>query len=95
MKFGAKVPLTVEEALALDKQNKNTLWHDAIEKEMNNSRISVEVLDKDAFVPVGYTEIMCHLVLDIKMDLTRKSRYVAGGHLTDPPSSMTYASVVV
>ena len=28
------------------------------------------------------------------MDLTRKARYVAGGHLTNPPSSMTYASVV-
>ena len=27
------------------------------------------------------------------MDLTRKARYVAGGHLTDP-SPMTYASVV-
>ena len=39
MKFGAKVPLTVEEALAPDKQNGNTLWHDSIEKEMNNPRI--------------------------------------------------------
>ena len=28
------------------------------------------------------------------MDLTRKAKYVAGGHLTDPPSSLTYASVV-
>ena len=28
------------------------------------------------------------------MDLTRKARYVAGGHLTNPPLSMTYASVV-
>ena len=28
------------------------------------------------------------------MGLTRKARYVAGGHLTDHPLSMTYASVV-
>ena len=28
------------------------------------------------------------------MDLTRKARYVAGGHTTNPPLSMTYASVV-
>ena len=28
------------------------------------------------------------------MNLTRKARYVVGGHLTDPPSSLTYASVV-
>ena len=62
MKFGAKVPLTVEEALALYKQNGNTLWNDAIEKEMKNLRIAFEVLDKDASVPVGYIEIACHLI---------------------------------
>ena len=28
------------------------------------------------------------------MDLTRKARFVAGGHMTDPPTSMIYASVV-
>ena len=28
------------------------------------------------------------------MDPTRKSRYVSGGNLTDPPLSMTYAIVV-
>ena len=94
MNFSVKVPLTAEEAIALDKQNGNTLWHDAIEKEMKNLRIASEVLDKDASVPVGYKEIMCHLIFEVKMNLTRKARYVAGGHLTNPPSLMTYASVV-
>ena len=28
------------------------------------------------------------------MDLTRKTRYVAGGNSTDPPPPMTYASLV-
>jgi hypothetical protein len=28
------------------------------------------------------------------MDFTRKARFVAGGHKTEPPSSITYASVV-
>ena len=28
------------------------------------------------------------------MDFTQKARLVAGGHLTDTPSSMTYSSVV-
>ena len=31
---------------------------------------------------------------EVKMDLRLKARYVAGGHLTDPPSSMTYSTVV-
>ena len=43
---------------------------------------------------MGYTEITCHLVFDLKLDMTRKARYVAGGHLTDVPTYMTYSSVV-
>ncbi len=31
---------------------------------------------------------------EVKMDFTRKARFVAGGHMTDPPSHMTYSSVV-
>ena len=33
-------------------------------------------------------------MFDVKMDLTRKVRYVAGGHLMGPPSSLTFVSVV-
>ena len=29
------------------------------------------------------------------MDLTRKARYVSGGHVTNPPSELTYSSVVM
>ena len=39
---------------------------------------------------VGYQEIACHWVFDVKMDLTRKARLVA----VSPPSSSTYSSVV-
>ena len=28
------------------------------------------------------------------MDLTRKARFVAGGHMTEAPTSLTYSSVV-
>ena len=94
VKFGIKVPDIVEEALELDYMNGDKLWQETIAKEMNNSRIAFQVLDADDQPPIGYTEITCHLIFDVKMDLTRKARYVAGGHLTDPPSSMTYASVV-
>ena len=45
---------------------------------------------------VGYQEICCHMIFDIKMDkkFTHKARYDAGGHTTDPPSSITYSRVV-
>jgi hypothetical protein len=44
---------------------------------------------------ICFQEIGCHIVFDIKMDLTRKARFVAGGHTTTAPSSMTYSSVVL
>ena len=45
-------------------------------------------------MPPGYKEIPCHMVFDVKMDFTWKARFVAGGHVTDPPSTLTYSSVV-
>ena len=78
----------------MDYENEDMLWQEAIAKEMNNSRVAFQVLDHDESPPIGYMEITCHLIFDVKVDLTRKARYVAGGHLTDPPSSVTYASVV-
>jgi hypothetical protein len=43
---------------------------------------------------IGFQEICCHIVFDIKMDFTRKARFCAGGHTTDTPAAMTYSSVV-
>jgi hypothetical protein len=35
------------------------------------------------------------MIFDVKVgSLKRKARYVAGGHETEPPAEMTYASVV-
>ena len=42
----------------------------------------------------GYQEISCHLVFDVKMDFTRKARFVANGSQTEAPISITYSSVV-
>ena len=44
---------------------------------------------------VGYQEIHCHMIFDMKMDgLVHKARLVGGGHTTDTRSSITYSSVV-
>jgi hypothetical protein len=34
------------------------------------------------------------MIFDIKMDFTRKARFVAGGHTTETPASTTYSCVV-
>ncbi len=94
-KFGINVPKTVAEALEIDRQTKTTYWRDAIHKEMSNNRKAFQFLENHESVPSGYKWIKCHMIFDVKMDFTRKARYVAGGHMTNPPSSLTYSSVVL
>lgn len=93
-KFGLELPKTVEQALAIDKKTGLSLWRDAIAKEMKNNSVAFEILEDGVDELVGYKWIPCHMVFDIKMDLTRKARYVAGGHKTDPPKESVYSSVV-
>jgi hypothetical protein len=40
---------------------------------------------------IGFQEIGCQIVFDIKLDFTRKARFCAGGHTTDTPAVMTYS----
>ena len=55
---------------------------------------SFEVLGYKAPTPEGYTKIRCHFVYDIKHDGRFKSRFVAGGHMTDTPAESVYSGVV-
>ena len=87
----------VQQAYEIDRKNGNTLWRDAINKEMCNVRPALEVYDGDIKdLPPGYQFIRCHMVFDIKFgeDFCRKARFVAGGHTTEAPSTLTYSSVV-
>lgn len=34
------------------------------------------------------------MIFDVKMDFTCKARFVARGHMTNPPTSLTYSSVI-
>jgi hypothetical protein len=40
---------------------------------------------------IGFQENWCHVIFNIKKDFTRKARFVAGGHMTDTPGSITYS----
>jgi hypothetical protein len=102
-KFGIRLPKTVEEALRIDRENGNDFWEKALKKEMTNVRVSYkpheahtpdEIRQGKAKELIGYTEISCRIIFDVKMDLTRKCRLVAGGHMTEAPSCLTYSSVV-
>jgi hypothetical protein len=94
-KFGIEVPKSIDDALELDKKNGNTLWADAIAKEMKNVRVAFKILPNGERAPNGYQRIHCHTIFDVKMEnFQRKARLVAGGNQTEAPATMTYASVV-
>ena len=93
-KYGVEVPTSIEHGKRLDKENGNTLWADALTKEMTNVSIAFEVLEKDQAVPVGWSKSSGHLIWDVKMDFTRKCRWVKDGHRTPDPKVSNYAGVV-
>ena len=43
---------------------------------------------------VGFQEIKCHMIFDVKMVLTRKATMVARVHTTERSACLTYSSVV-
>ena len=103
-KFGVRVPKTVEEALAIDEETGTNFWRNAMGKEMSKVKVAWKTRN-DVTPPeqvrtgkvadmIGFQEIKCHVIFDVKMDFTRKARFVAGGHLTEAPGSITYSSVV-
>ena len=103
-KYGVRLPHSVQEALQIDKETGTDFWWNAIQKEMKKVMVAFEYDEsvtpqqiRDGLAKgnyVGFQEIKCHMIFDVKMDLTRKARFVAGGHLTEPPASITYSSVV-
>jgi len=66
----------------------------AIEREMKNVWLAFTLLEEGTPEPVCSKRIPCHMVFDMKLDFTWKAHFAAGGHVTDPPTSLTVSSVV-
>jgi hypothetical protein len=93
-KYGVEIPRTVEEAYKLDEKNGNTLWRDAINKEMANLKVAFDIMDDSESLPPGWSRASGHMVFDVRMTLERKARWVKDGHRTPEPDNSTYAGVV-
>jgi len=87
-KFGVEVPTTVERALAIDRETNTDLWAKAIEKEMLHVFPAFKILDEGQDASLMSKYIRCHMIFYLKLDLTHKARFMAGGHMTDPPTSL-------
>ena len=51
-------------------------------------------MEDNESLPPGWTKSSGHCMFDVKMDFTRKSRWVKDGHRTPDPETSSYAGVV-
>ena len=97
-KYGLEVPRNMAHARKIDAANNNTHWQDASKLELK----ALIDLDCFEFHENGYHEKLdgswqrttLHMVFDVKKDLTRKARLVAGGHLVDIMNIQVFSSTV-
>jgi hypothetical protein len=98
-KFGIRIPNNIQEALEFDRQNGNTKWGDAIQKEL----AALQRLDCFEFIAPdttlhksdGWQYAPMHMIFDIKQeDLRYKARLVMGGHVVDSSQHTTYSSTI-
>jgi hypothetical protein len=94
--MGIAIPRNTREALNLDKINKDGLWKGAIQKEVDGikSHGRLLFLPPGASPPEGYQEAPLRVIFDIKPDLRKKARIVAGGHKVNAEGHSSYSSVV-
>ena len=69
--FGVHVPRSYREALALDKANGDTLWQDAIQKELDQIRAYNTFIARPDLksAPEGYQYVQLHFVFAVKHNL--------------------------
>ena len=100
--FGVTIPRTVEEAYALDKENGDTQWSDAIKKELDAimkygtvyfppTKAESDQLDSD-IKSQGFQYAKTWLIFAAKQDLRRKARLVLGGHMVNYEGVDTFSS---
>ena len=92
----------VKRAYEIDAETGTDFWRKAISKEIlrvknsyeENEATPEEIRSSEASGFVGFQEITCHLIFDVKMEFSRKCRMVANGATTETPASLTYSSAV-
>ena len=69
------------------------MWQDAIDLEMDTIMPAFNIIDGEK-PPPGYSEASGHIIFDVKIGFTRKSRFVKSGHLNSDPIDSNFAGVV-
>ena len=96
-KFGIMIPNSVKEALIMDRQANNTLWTNAISKEMAalEKAKCFKYYPPNHKVPNNFQYAPLRMIFDVKQEnLRRKARLVAGGHVVNSNLYKSYSSVI-
>ncbi len=93
-KYGIELPSLVKNAIEIDCKNGNTLWQDALAKEMGNVCVAFEILGPNAKAPPSWHKALGHIVFDVKMDFTWKAQWVKDGPKTLDSTLSSFASIV-
>ena len=90
-KYGIEIPTSIAHSEKIDEKNKNLFWRDAIALEMQNNGVAFNIQELGTKAPPGWSKVTGHLIFDVKMDFTRKARWVLDGHRTPDPIGSSYA----
>ena len=93
-KCGVEVPTSVAHAKNLDEKDGNALWMGTINRELENLKVTFDVLEDKAKILVGYDEVAGQLVFDIRMTLGWKSRWIKDANRTPEPEWFTFSGSV-
>ena len=87
-RYGVRLPKATAEALRIDQKNGDTLWWDAICKEMANVRVTYEEFSESlSKMKPCFKKLTCHLIFEVNLseNFRRKARFIADGHKTSAP----------
>ncbi len=84
-KYGVLVPDSPEKAKEIDRANGNNLWGGAmfVEAQSQIDHTTYLFLGPEEEIPEGYQKVKLRTIFNIKQDLHRKIRTIAGGHEVD------------
>ena len=61
---------------------------------MKNVRVYFDIKKKDTKIDPGHSYLDYHIIFDVKMDFTRKDRFVDNGYTTPIKPASTYGGIV-
>jgi hypothetical protein len=61
---------------------------------MGNVCVAFEILGPNAKAPLGWRKASGHIIFDVRMDFTRKARWVKDGHKTPNSTNSSFAGVI-